>query len=154
MSEESVPSEQRIEAPNEADTTELAYKLIHADEILARFGGGAFDASEDDLERLQAVLDSKTIEAEARYSLESLGIAFGRIFLENHEGFDWWMVSDEIGRDPAIRYRLSSLLIFPQSMLWKRIEDGEEMDVRELYESLCEYFEEALQENPQWDEGD
>lgn len=153
MSEESVPSEQCIEAPNEADTTELAWKLIHADEILARFGQ-AFDASEDDLERLQEVLDSKTIEAEARYSLESLGIAFGRIFLENHEGFDWWMVSDEIGRDPAIRYRRSSLLIFPQSMLWKRIEDGEEVDVRELYESLCEHIEEALRENPQWDEGD
>lgn len=154
MSEESVPSEQCIEAPNEADTTELALKLIHADEILARFGAGTFDASEDDLERLQQVLDSKTIEAEARYSLESLGIAFGRIFLENHEGFDWWMVDDEIGRDPAIRYRHSSLLILPQSMLWKRIEDGEDVNVRELYELLCADIEEVLQENPQWDDDD
>jgi hypothetical protein len=35
--------------------------------------------------------------------LQALGIAFGKVFVENNEFYDWWMVEDEFGRDPAIR---------------------------------------------------
>lgn len=46
------------------------------------------------------------------------------------------MVEDEYGRDPAIRYKRSSLLAFPRTMLSKRVEDGESVNVVELYDGL------------------
>jgi hypothetical protein len=122
--DETEASEQIIEAPAPEDTEDLARKLIHANEMVVKIAGTKLCGSEEDLDGIQAVLNSNTIEPEAIYSLEALGVAFGRVFIENHAAFDWWMVIDETGRDPAIRYKESSMLLFPQDMILKRIEDG------------------------------
>ena len=94
-----------------------------------------------DLVILQEILDAHSIERDATYTLQALGVAFGRVFLQSHPGYDWWMVEDEGGRDPAIRYRESTLLCFPQTMLSKRIEDGETVNVAELFEQLSQRLE-------------
>ena len=148
MSEDSDSSEQVIEAPSHEELEDLAQKLVHAKELAEHVAGRELDGSEEDLDAIQAILDSNTIEPEASYSLEALGVAFGCVFIDNHEGFDWWMVSDDSGRDPAVRYKESSLLIFAQDMIVKRIEEGQTVDVRELYEVLSEGIEEMLEENP------
>ena len=148
MTEESDSSEQVIEAPKQEDLEDLARRLVHAREVAEQVAGTKLDGSEADLDTIQAVLDSNAIEPEASYSLEALGIAFGCMFIDNHQGFDWWMVVDETGRAPAVRYKKSSLLIFAQDMIVKRIENGESVDVRELYEALCAGIEELLEENP------
>jgi hypothetical protein len=57
------------------------------------------------------------------------------------------MVEDEYGRDPALRYKDTTLLVFPQTMISKRIEDGEGVDVRELFDGLRERVEEIRAEN-------
>ena len=54
------------------------------------------------------------------------------------------MVEDEYGRDPAIRYKESSLLAFPRTMLSKRVEDGELPDVEELFDGLARRLEELV----------
>ena len=103
--------------------------------------------STSDLGLLQCVLDSNLLEPEATYSLQTLGVVFGKVFVENNEHYDWWMVEDEYGRDPAIRYKKTTLLVFPQTMISKRIEDGEAVDVQAMYEGLCEQLEEIRAEN-------
>ena len=55
------------------------------------------------------------------------------------------MVEDEFGRNPAIRYKNSSLLAYPRTMLSKRIEDGESVNVAELFDGLCRRLEELVQ---------
>lgn len=128
--------DQRIEAPTENDIDRIARHLIHAEELLLRVAGHRRCGRESDLVAIQSALDSRTIEPEATYSLQALGMAFGKVFVENHENFDWWMVEDEYGRDPAIRYKETTLLVFPQTMISKRVEDGEPVDVRAIYEGL------------------
>ena len=128
--------EQRIEAPTESDIDRIAHQLIHAEELMLRLAGHKRCGRESDLGAIQSALDSKTIEREATYSLQALGMAFGKVFVENHENYDWWMVEDEYGRDPAIRYKETTLLLFPQTMISKRVEDGEAVNVREIYEGL------------------
>jgi hypothetical protein len=61
--------------------------------------------------------------------------------------YDWWMVEDEYGRDPAIRYKETTLLVFPQTMISKRVEDGVPVDVQDMYNGLCERLEEIRVEN-------
>ncbi len=98
---------------------------------------------------IQRALDAGVIEREATWSLQALGIAFGKVFVNNTPDYDWWMVKDEFGRDPAVRFRQTMLLAFPQTMLSRRVEDGEPVDVRELFDGLVQLLDEIrTQKNP------
>lgn len=138
---------QRIEAPTEQDIERIAQQLLHAQEVVLEATGSSLSGGMADLALLQRVLDFKFLEPEATYSLQALGIAFGKVFVENNAYYDWWMVEDEYGRDPAIRYKETTLLVFPQTMLSKRIEDGDEVEVEAMYAGLCEQLEEIRLEN-------
>jgi hypothetical protein len=49
-------------------------------------------------------------------------------------GFHWITVEDEYGQDPAIQFGETSIIAFPLTMVSKRVERGEALDVRDLYE--------------------
>ena len=138
---------QRIEAPNTEDIDHIARQLIHASGLVEEVLGAGLSGELSDLAMLQNVLDKKVIEREATYSLQALGMAFGKVFVNNNEGYDWWMVEDEYGRDPAVRYRDTSLLAFPQTMISKRVEDGENVAFVELYEGLKSHLQRVLTES-------
>lgn len=104
--------DQRIEAPTASDIDRIARQLIHAQSVVKDIAGRTFDGSRADLSAIQSVLDAGTFERDATYTLQSLGMALGKVFIEQHSGFDWWMVEDEYGRDPAIRFGQTSLLAF------------------------------------------
>jgi hypothetical protein len=132
---------QRIEAPTEADVDRIARQLIHASDLAKSILGEELCGHESDLNLIQRILDSRQLEREATYSLQALGMAFGKVFVENNADFDWWMVEDEYGRDPAVRYKQTSLLAFPMTMISKRVEDGEPVEVRSLYSGLQQRLE-------------
>jgi len=138
--------DQRIEPPTASDIDRIAKQLIHAESIVIDIAGRAFDGSRADLSAIQSVLDVGAVERDATYTLQSLGMAFGKVFFEQHRGFDWWMVEDEYGRDPAIRFGQTLLLAFPQMMISKRIEDGEHVDVEDLFELLSRRLVELSEE--------
>ena len=139
--------QQRIEAPTSSDVDAIARQLTHAQDIVFSATGRKLSGRKSDLSAIQAALDSRTIEAEATYSLQALGIAFGKVFIEDHEDYDWWMVEDEYGRDPAVRYKLTTLLLFPQTMISKRVEDGKEVNVQAIYTGLELHVAGLLAEN-------
>jgi hypothetical protein len=68
--------------------------------------------------------------------LQSLGIALGDA-LAQKLGLQWVAVQDEYGRDPALRLEGTSVLLFPLTMISKRIERGEDVDVYQLFEGVC-----------------
>ena len=144
IDERDLPTEHHTEAPNAADTEQLARYLLHAQELVEQCGGSTLDGSLKDLEHIQTVLDAHIIEPEASYSLEALGAAFGVVFIEQHQNFDWWMVEDDLGRTPAIQYKYTELRIFPLDMIAKRVETSEDFRVVELYEDLCEGVDDMI----------
>ena len=133
--------DQKIEAPNDADIDRIARMLINAKLLAQEIISEELDATLQDLDRLQRIVDTGSIQPEATFQLQSLGLAFGKIFVENNPGYDWWMVEDEYGRDPCVRYKETTLLSFPQTMLSKRIEDGEALDVADLYAGVVDMLE-------------
>ena len=96
---------------------------------------------------MQAIIDSGQIPVENTQELQSLGIVFGRVFVNETQDYDWWVVEDEYGKDACVRYKETTLLIFPQTMLSKRIEDGEQVDVAELFSGLRKELERIKSEN-------
>jgi hypothetical protein len=138
---------QIIEAPTEKDIENIARQLIHAAQIISQTTGKSLNGDEPDLELIQLTLNAKVVEPEATYSLQALGMAFGKVFVNNTKNYDWWMVEDEFGRDPAIRYKETTLLIFPQTMISKRVEEGQAVVIQEMYAGLCEQLERIRIEN-------
>ena len=138
--------DQKIEPPTEKDIENIAMGVVHAGQVIEQALDEDLDGTRQDLALIQRVLDQGLVEPEATYTLQALGLAFGRVFLNEFPDYDWWMVEDEYGRDPAIRYKETSLLVFPMTMISKRIEDGEPFEVSELFDGLAKQLAELLQE--------
>ncbi|MDQ8032786.1 hypothetical protein CEG14_00150 [Bordetella genomosp. 1] len=126
----------KIEALSPAEQQLLDDQFAHADELVQSHTRKPLDGSHEDLVALQRLLDTKTIEPEAQYTLESLGVAFGRVFTKQFPAYHWCMVEDEFGRDPAVQYKQTSLLVFPSQMLLKRVEERTPFTVPGLYEEM------------------
>lgn len=130
--------EQVITAPDEEWITYIAKMWLLGNEISRDILGEEMDGSLEDLERLQSIIDSKEVPVENTQELQSLGIIFGKVFVNETPKYDWWVVEDDYGKSACVRYKETTLLIFPQTMLSKRIEDGEEINVVEFFQHMRE----------------
>lgn len=89
------------------------------------------------LHLLDVVLKSDWIEKHETAKLQSLGITFGDVIVQDMN-FEWIEVEDEKGITPALRLPDTTLIIFPMTMISKRIERDESVDIYELYMALKE----------------
>jgi hypothetical protein len=119
--------------PSDADTKQLASQWLSVSRLAEEEYGCALIQSLDDLPVLQRLLDEDVIDKDA-YALQCLGVALGRVMATNIEGMDWWIVEDEYGRDPCLRYLETALHLNPLTMISKRIERGESVDIQRLFE--------------------
>ena len=94
-----------------------------------------YNTVEGKLVLLNTILKSNWIEPTETLKLQCLGITLGDIFVQDMN-FEWIEVEDEYGTDPALQLPGTSILIFPQTMISKRIENGEVVNIYEFYEGL------------------
>ena len=134
----------QIEVLNTDDIDRIAKQMIHAEHIVFEITSQSLSGKIADLQLIQRVLDTNLIEPEATYSLQALGIAFGKVYVNAHSDYDWWIAEDEYGRDPAIRYKETTILVFPQTIISKRIEDKESVDIKSLYDGLHKMLEDII----------
>ncbi|MNQ41860.1 hypothetical protein D3C85_555500 [compost metagenome] len=139
--------DQVIIAPDEEWITYIAKMWLLGSQISQEITGKKMDGTIHDLDRLQAIVASGQIQIENTQELQSLGIVFGKVFVNETQDYDWRVVEDEYGKDACIRYKETSLLIFPQTMLSKRIEDGETVNVSELFYGLMAQLERIKNES-------
>ena len=50
---------------------------------------------------------------------------------------EWVMVEDEHGHDPAARVPGTSIVVFPLTMISKRVERGESVDIFALFNDIA-----------------
>jgi len=84
-----------------------------------------------DLSVLQRLIDDKVFRKTQTYELQSLGIAFGDV-LATELPLRWVMVTDEYGTDPTLRFKATTVQINALTMISKRIERGEDVNLTEL----------------------
>jgi hypothetical protein len=87
------------------------------------------------LELLDKIIKSNCINKTEKYKLQCLGITLGDALVQDL-GFNWIEIEDEYGVDPAIKYKDTSLILFPLTMISKRIENDEFVDIFKLFEQL------------------
>jgi hypothetical protein len=96
-----------------------------------KFGAGPLKQDKSDLKLIQKILDEKMFNASQTYELQSLGVVFGDV-LAKELGLHWTMITDEYGTDPTLRYQETSLNINALTMISKRVEQNEPVDVEKL----------------------
>lgn len=93
---------------------------------------------------LRAILKAGLFKPSQTYELQSMGVVLGDAFVVDM-GFHWVIVEDENGRDPAIRFKETSVILFPLTMISKRIERGDVVDVFDLYNGVAAEAEKLIQ---------
>lgn len=84
-----------------------------------------------DLPVLQRLIDDKVFSKAQTYELQSLGVAFGDV-LASELPLRWVMVTDEYGTDPTLRLKKTTVQINALTMISKRIEKDEGVNLSEL----------------------
>lgn len=129
-------SDQSFTRPDESEANWLARTRAWVDARSREVAGEGLDGGLGDLARLNAILGSGRFGPEDTVALQALGLALGEVLASEFDGFAWWTVEDNYGRDPCLRYLETSLVLFPRTMISKRVEDGEEVDVARLYTGI------------------
>ena len=133
-------SKQESAQPATAKFTELSDKdrarldqqrAIVAAAAKQRYDTSVLTKTVKDLPVLQRLIDDKVFSKTQTYELQSLGIAFGDV-LASQLPLRWVMVKDEYGTDPTLRFKGTTLQVNALTMISKRIEKDEAVDLREL----------------------
>lgn len=127
---------QELHSLSEEDIRDLEAKRHWVREHYEFHAEDKYLTLEGKLDLLDTILSKNWIEPNETIKLQCLGITFGDA-LEQVLGLEWRMVEDEYGRDPALVLIGTSIVVFPQTSISKRIEAGEVVDVYELFKSAC-----------------
>ena len=88
-----------------------------------------------DLSILQQVVDQKLLANHQIKAWQSMGIVFGDILAEEF-GLSWISYEDEAGASTALQWKETDNFVFPVTFFSKRIQFGESIDVRTLFNNL------------------
>lgn len=90
---------------------------------------------------IATILENQWVDPSETVKLQCLGAAFGDALAETI-GLNWVTFSADGDEWPGLRYEDSSLFVHPLTMISKRVEAGEEVDVVELFRNLAHRIEE------------
>ena len=101
-----------------------------------------FTSQEEDLEKLQKLVDGGKIQANQRTAWESLGLAFGTILENEMDGMTWVTVVDGSKEYAALQF--GDLLIDPASLVWNKIKAKQPLDLNAEFASIKSQVEDLL----------
>ena len=129
---------QNVISPSAEDLKRIADQVADALKIARdNFGDVAFTHTETDLTIIQRILDNRILDEKQTYEMQCLGLVFGDV-LARKTDLHWVTVVDAYGRDPALQFRDTGLILFPLTMISKRIGDGQRVEVADLLRHMEE----------------
>ena len=135
--------DQTLSPLTDADQQRLSEQRAVVTRYLDGDGLTKYETAAGKLGTLRALLAANVFRSDQTYELQSMGVVLGDVFVQDM-GFHWLMVEDEYGRDPGIRYAESSVILFPLTMIAKRVEAGEQVDVFDLYNGVAAHAGELI----------
>lgn len=122
-------------------------RLIHQRGVIERYLGSdaanlqKYQTVSGKLGLLRVLLERGIFQPNQTYELQCMGIVFGDAPVQ-HCGVEWRVVEDHYGRDPCVQIPGSTVVLFPLTMISKRIEKGEQVDVFDLFTKSGTHIEE------------
>ena len=113
-----------------------AARTFISETISDLFGNQTLTHSERDLPILQALASHRAMENANFEAWVALGITFGDALITLVPGLRWKHVTDQFGDHVALQFEEQSLSIAAPTMLWKRVERGESIDLDHIASEL------------------
>jgi hypothetical protein len=136
---------QKIEELSDKDANQVEQQRTWVRDHYDAEARQQYQTIEGKLRLLDTIIRSGWIEPTETWKLQSLGITFGDA-LAQKMGLSWVAVEDEYGRDPALHDLGTTIVVFPATTISKRVERGETVDVRELFDRACHSISRARSE--------
>ena len=105
------------------------------DLIQQKLGVMSMEGTLTDLKVLQQVVDRDLLDDDDVKGWQNLGILFGDI-LANQLDLNWVAYEDELGASKALRWKKTLNFVFPITMLSRRKQFNQEIDIPALYEKI------------------
>ena len=105
------------------------------DLIARRLGILNLKGDRSDLKVLQNLVDRKAIARNDVRGLQSLGIVFGDL-LVNEYGLGWVSYEDDIGTSKALRWKKTENYVFPVTLFSKRVQFKENINMMGVFEEI------------------
>jgi hypothetical protein len=132
---------QKISAPEKDDIAQLAKQRAVVERYLSPESISNYKTSAGKLGLLRALLSQGIFKKEQTFELQCMGVVFGDVFVQEL-GMQWIVVADEYGRDPALRLPNTDIIIYPLTMISKRVEQGEKVDVFDMFNGVAAKIDE------------
>ena len=101
-----------------------------------------FTSQEEDLEKLQKLIDGGKLKLNQRTVWENIGLALGTIVENEMDGMKWVSVIDGSRDYAALQF--GDLLINPAHLLWSAAKSGNAIDLKTEYAKIKEEVEKRL----------
>ena len=137
--------DQKIHDIAEEDEARLMEQRQVVEKYLTEDSKEKYKTAAGKLGLLRALIDKDVFKKDQTYELQCMGIVLGDVFVQEMK-MEWIVVEDSYGRDPAVRMPGTSVIIFPLTMISKRIEREEEVDVFELFNGVANFVDEKVAE--------
>ncbi len=119
---------------SDADQARLdTQRRIVLEALKEKYGIMELRKDKTDLALLQRLLDDKVFSDSQTIELQSMGIVFGDV-LSSELGLRWFMITDEYGTDPTLLIPETQVNFNALTMISKRVERGDAVDVNRLYQ--------------------
>jgi len=105
------------------------------DLIARRLGVLNLKGDKSDLKVLQNLVDRKAIGRDDVRGLQSLGIVFGDV-LVNEYGLSWVSYEDDVGTSKALRWKKTENYVFPVTLFSKRVQFRENINMTGVFEEI------------------
>ena len=129
---------QTFRALDQSDLDWLAAQRQRVETLLAGNpdAQAKYQTSAGKLGVIHAILDAKVFRTDQTFELQGLGIILGDA-LAKELGMTWMMVEDQYGTSPCLVLEGTSIVLYPQTMISKRIERGETVDVFDMFNGVA-----------------
>lgn len=97
-----------------------------------------FQGVEEDLAKMQMVIEIGSITPKQKDAWLSLGITICVILTNELEGFEWMTLIDGNREAPVLQYISTGQVIDPMRLVWSKIKAGEPCNVVEEYKNIIE----------------
>jgi hypothetical protein len=144
LEERGSPGKSRFLPLSAADRELLQEQRWRVDALARRHvGAGLTGRSLEDLRILQEILDRAPPAPDETRELQALGVALGDV-MAAQLGLSWVVFEDELGRSRALRLGGTDVVVFPVTMISKRVERDVPFRVEELYRKALETVRDAV----------
>jgi len=137
---------QKVTPPTPSDLERLSAQRARVEKYLVDDASRKnYATAPGKLGLLRALIEQRVFKPTQTYELQCMGVVLGDALVQQLK-LEWVMVEDSSGRDPAVRAPKRSIIVFPLTMISKRIERGEAVDVFALFNRVADDIERLKKE--------